>query len=32
MEEEHIRNFALEMVESIWNRAAEMEGLDPELF
>lgn len=32
MEEEHIRNFALEMVESIWNRAAEMEGLDPKLF
>ena len=32
MEEEHIRNFALEMAESIWNRAAEMEGLDPELF
>ncbi len=32
MEEEHIRNFALEMVESIWKRDAEMEGLDPKLF
>lgn len=32
MEEEHIRNFALEMVESIWKRDAEMEGLDSNLF
>lgn len=32
MEEEHIRNFDPEILESIWNRAMEMEGLDPKLF
>lgn len=32
MEEENIRNFAPEILESIWNKAMEMEGLDPNLF
>lgn len=32
MEEENIRNFDPEILESIWNRAMEMEGLDSNLF